>query len=322
MATTQIDLCNRALRRLGTQSTITSLTDGSVEADTCAAFYDDVLESLLENPQCSAYPSYSWQWPRRVASGSSGTSNNPRWKYEYQLPTDCMSVSGIIDPNAPNGWWLKPERMFLLPTPYEIGAGGPDDAPVSVIWCDSGTIDLLYVSNGISIDNWPANFRRAFWLTLAGEMGTGLGVSGSILSSIASEADRVLGQACQADQRVEVVSTEYIPDWMMARGLPLAHDHRASQTLETYPSGYIVGDASANVPTPNYLVPSTGANGVSALGLQPRDIGDRGNIYIPADTPDSRIGVLAIGDSPIAWRRPYHNQIILGEEPGEGETEV
>lgn len=313
MATTQIDLCNRALRRLGTQSTISALTDVSTEAETCAAFYDDVLEALLENPNCSAYPNYSWQWPRRVTSGTSSGSTNPRWKYEYTLPSDCVGVSGLIRPDAPHHWWTQPERMFLRPVPYEIGssmAGGSELVPV--IWCDESSIDVLYVSAGMAIDNWPATFRRAFWLSLAAQMATTLGIDGNTTSAVMAEADRAIGQACQADQRVEVVSTDYTPDWVMvrdARFYGMHHEHRAQQSLASYPSGFIVGNADAAAPTPSYLVPSTGANGVSALGLKPDDIANRDNVYVSADTPDSRVGVLSIGMSPVGWRRPYHKTI-------------
>lgn len=327
MATTQTDLCNRALRRLGTQSTITSLTDGSVEADTCASFYDDVLNSLLESPYCEAYPNYAWQWPRRITSGTSTASTNPRWKYEYALPTDYVHASGIIDPNAPPNFWQQPDRMFLLRVPYEIGsgtAGGTDLVPV--IWCNLSSIDLLYVSNGLVIDSWPATFRKAFWLTLAAEMATSLGIDGSTTAAIASEADRAVAQACQADQRVEVVTTEYVPDWMMARlSYPFGR-HYAEFNPATQPASgetaFIVGDVTAASPTPSYLTPADSLNGVAAVGLEARDLGDPLNQYIPASTPDGRIGILAIGASPIGWRRPYHKTIILGDEPGEGETEL
>ncbi|MPW00419.1 hypothetical protein [Bombella apis] len=55
--TTAIDLCRRALMRLGTQSGITAFDDGSVEASVCAAYYDDVLQRkhYLMNGQMISY---------------------------------------------------------------------------------------------------------------------------------------------------------------------------------------------------------------------------------------------------------------------------
>ncbi|NHN85800.1 hypothetical protein GOB93_14280 [Acetobacter musti] len=315
--TTNIDLCNRALRRLGTQSTITSLTDGSVEADTCNDFYDDVLLGLLQNPQCAAYPNYTWEWCRAVASGTGAASTNPRWAYEYALPEGCVQVCEIIDPNIPQKRWKPQDRFFLPDIPYQTGtgtAGGTDIVPV--IWCDLPTLSVMIVTNTLTIDQWPATFRRAFWLALSAEIGTTLGVAGNIVGSIAQEAETALAQACKADQRVEVMSTDYVPDWIMARGMPLHHHDPAVQSLESYPSGFIAGDASANSPTPSYLTPAESLNGVAANGLTPRDIANRRGKYIPADTPDSRIGVLAIGMSPVGWRRPYHRRVNPVELPG------
>ncbi|KXV13941.1 hypothetical protein [Gluconobacter oxydans] len=323
MATTQIDLCNMALRRLGTQSTITALTDGSVEADTCSAFYDQVLNSLLANPQCSAYPNYSWQWPRAVASGTGAKSTFPRWKYEYALPEDCITVCELFPTNAPPCSRTQ-DRLFGRFIDYQEGQGfAGGTAAVPVIWCDIPSASVVYITGAVDIAYWPPAFTRAFWLSLAAEMATSLGIDGNTTSAVMAEADRAVSQACQADQRVEVLSTDYVPDWMAVRGYPFGHRHEhIEQSLSTYPSGFIVGDASATSPTPAYLTPANTLNGVASTGLQPRDIGDRLNQYIPADTPDGRIGVLSIGASPIGWRRPYHKTIILGDEPGEGETEL
>jgi len=203
-------------------------------------------------------------------------------------------------------------------------AGGSTLVPV--IWTNLADIDVLYVSNGMAIDSWPSSFRRAFWLSLAAEIGTSLGVSGASISAIAQEADRAIAQACQADQRVEVVTTDYIPDWMQVRfnapfgsGIPTFDP--AIQPASG-PTAFIVGDVGANSPLPAYLSPASSLNGVVAVGLETRDLGDGCNQYIPASTPDSRIGILTIGVSPVAWRRPYHNMITLGQNPGDGESEA
>ncbi|MFT9163809.1 MAG: hypothetical protein ABF504_01895 [Komagataeibacter saccharivorans] len=324
MATTQIDLCNRALRRLGTQSTITSLTDGSVEADTCAAFYDDVLASLLENPECEAYPNYSWEWPRQVAGGIGAASTNPRWAYEYALPAGCVHVCEIINPSIQQKRWQPQNRLFEPVVPYQTGTGtAGGTTPVPVIWCNLATLSVLFISVALPIDSWPATFRRAFWLMLAAEMGTTLGVNAGIVAGIAGEADSAVAQACRADQRVEVQTLDFIPDWIAVRGYPFMRDHHPGvQSLNSYPAGYVAGQADAPAPVPSYLTPASSLNGVSANGLTPRDIANRDSQYIPASTPDSRIGVLRIGVSPIGWRRPYHKNITLGAQPGDGEVEA
>lgn len=322
MATSQIDLCNRALRRLGTQSIITSLSDGSTEADTCSDLYDDVLGSLLQAPRCSAYPTYTWQWCRRIASGVSSASTNPRWAYEYALPSDCLRVQEIIDPAFPQNKWHPDQRLTAGVTDYACGIGQINGTDAPVIWCNLSPLAVMYVSSGISIDQWPYAFKRAFWLSLAAEIGTSLGVSGSIINVILQEADAATAQACQQDMSITTQSTDYVPDWIAARGMRCGYDGQdARQSLASYPSGFIVGDTSANSPIPGYLSPANSLNGVAAMGLDSREIANRDCLYIPGDTPDGRIGVLSIGASPIGWRRPYHNKITLGAALGDGEIE-
>lgn len=68
--------------------------------------------------------------------------------------------------------------------------------------------------------------------------------------------------------------------------------------------------------------PPMGPNGVIPTGLSTRDIADGSCLYVPADTPDGRIGFLTIGQSPAGWRRPYHGTITNGLQDGSGEKET
>ncbi|WP_148299264.1 hypothetical protein [Komagataeibacter kakiaceti] len=63
---------------------------------------------------------------------------------------------------------------------------------------------------------------------------------------------------------------------------------------------------------PASLAPVDTLCGVRNAGCAPGDIVSCDSRYILATTPDSRIGVLAVDDSFIGWRRPYHNEIALG----------
>lgn len=324
MATTFVDLSNRALRRLG-QSPISSLSDGSEEASICAEFNQPVLNALLANPQSATYATYSWQWPRRVASGTSGASTNPRWKFEYVLPSDCINVAELIDPNIPAEHWRPERRMFRDVIPFEEGIGGEDPAnPVPVIWCNLSAISVFYVSNALPIDSWPPAFMRAYYLALACEIAVDLGNNPSLTANVQADAARALDAAIQADQRVQVASVSYVPDWMAARGgcfsYEREHRRRAIQSSQSFPSGYIVGQVDAASPVPYHLTPANSLNGVPSMGI-PNDANrNRHALHVHEWTPDSRIGVLAIGASPIGWRRPFHPQIGNAANPdGTGE---
>lgn len=324
MATTFVDLSNRALRRLG-QSPISSLDDGSEEAGICAEFNQPVLNALLANPQSATFSTYSWQWPRRVASGTSGASTNPRWKYEYALPSDCISVAEMIDPTIPAEHWRPERRLFRGVIPFEEGVGGSDpDAPVPVIWCNLPAISVFYVSNALAIDSWPAAFSRAYYLALACEIAVGLGNNPALTANVQADAARALDAAIQADQRVQNLSVSYVPDWMVGRGDCPEWDrerrHVAVQSNQSFPSGYITGQSDAASPVPYYLNPASSLNGVPSMGIPNDSDRSRHALHVHEWTPDSRIGVLTIGRSPVGWRRPFHTKIINAANPdGSGE---
>lgn len=327
MATTFVDLSNRALRRLG-QSPISSFDDGSEEASICAEFNQPVLNALLANPQSATFATYSWQWPRRVASGTSGASTNPRWGYEYVLPSDCINVSELIDPSIPATHWKPERRLFRDVIPFEEGIGGEDPAsPVPVIWCNLPAISVFYISNALPIDSWPPAFMRAYYLALACEIAVDLGNNPALTANAQADAARALDAAIQADQRVQTVSASYVPDWMEVRGgcFDPRHEHkrRAEQSAQSFPSGYIVGQADAASPIPYHLKPADSLNGVPSMGIPDDSVRNRHALHVHEWTPDSRIGVLAIGSSPVGWRRPFHTKILNAAAPdASGEYDV
>lgn len=323
--TSNVDLCNLALLRMGTRSQITSLTDGSTEANACALVYPLTLNSLIANPQSQAYPNYDWQWCRIVGALTTNTTvGNPRWKYEYSLPADCVTVHEAINPAIPQQAWPPQNRLFLGETPYQEGMSLNGGAvPIPVLWSDASPLSVSYASNAIAIGNWPPAFLEAFVCHLAARLAITLTGSPELAQIMAAQASQMTATAIQADVRVELQSTEYVPDWMAVRlSSPRGGDFRPVQSLDTFPSGYIAGEVAANSPVPAYLQPAETLNGVRDVGAPAVDQASGEAQYVAAWTPDSRIGVLEIGVSPVSARRPYHGTIALGAEPGEAETET
>lgn len=84
----EVDICNKALRRIGTR-TITSLTtDSSAEARACNEFYDDLRKAMLRE--------HVWNFAvRRKALAQTGTTPTSEWEYEYTLPTNPLWLKTI-----------------------------------------------------------------------------------------------------------------------------------------------------------------------------------------------------------------------------------
>jgi len=84
MTYTKIDLCSRALIKLGAQ-TIASFDEATAEAKVCSQLYEPTLESLL-----AAYP---WRFALEKAELARLTqAPTADYQYAYQLPGDCVRV--------------------------------------------------------------------------------------------------------------------------------------------------------------------------------------------------------------------------------------
>jgi len=84
MAYTKIDLCSRALVKLGAKA-IASFNEATAEAEACVQLYEPTVESLL-----AAYP---WRFALEKAKLARLVANpTADYQYAYQLPNDCVRV--------------------------------------------------------------------------------------------------------------------------------------------------------------------------------------------------------------------------------------
>ena len=84
MTYTKIDLCSRALVKLGAQ-TISSFDEATAEAKVCAQLYEPTVESLL-----AAYP---WRFALvKTELARLVMTPTADYQYAYQLPNDCVRV--------------------------------------------------------------------------------------------------------------------------------------------------------------------------------------------------------------------------------------
>lgn len=83
----ETEVCNVALARLGSQR-ITSLSDGSPNANYCNDLYDTERKALLRR--------YEWAFARKRASLPTVTGT-PAWGFEnaFQLPSDCLQLRAV-----------------------------------------------------------------------------------------------------------------------------------------------------------------------------------------------------------------------------------
>jgi hypothetical protein len=96
MAQSQISICNMALGHIGRSTQpIVALTDKSVEARTCALWYDAARQECLELED--------WSFARsRVTLALHGDAPPAEWAYRYQMPSNVLAFRGFWNPMASN----------------------------------------------------------------------------------------------------------------------------------------------------------------------------------------------------------------------------
>jgi hypothetical protein len=93
MTTTAIDICNRALIRIGA-TRISALDDDSTEAIACNAEYEPTVREALTTP--GGVP-FTWRFSvAQVALSLLEDTPVARWSYAWQIPTDCMVPRGVF----------------------------------------------------------------------------------------------------------------------------------------------------------------------------------------------------------------------------------
>jgi len=93
MAMTDVQICNLALARLGSSLRITALTDGSVQADQCALFFENLRDMTLED--------FPWSFAsRHGALTVDATARHPFYEYAYNQPSGCLTIRRIYTGDA------------------------------------------------------------------------------------------------------------------------------------------------------------------------------------------------------------------------------
>jgi len=146
---TQVNICNLALKRLGAKE-ITAINDGSKNADHCSAFWDYILDEVLED--------YSWNFAKKTATlnytsgfGYYGTAADTKDISAASAADPCeMTVTG-------HGWSVGHTIYIedivgmteLNGQVYEIGTAA--DANTITLLDINSTPMTAYVSGGTGI---------------------------------------------------------------------------------------------------------------------------------------------------------------------------
>lgn len=195
MATTDVDICNRALSRLGTRATIAALDENSIEARTASIWYAATRDTLLR--------AHDWNFARRrVVLAEQGIAPTG-WIFRYALPADCIRLLRLASANHE----LRAPR-------FEVAA----DVTSRFVLCDEPVAEAVYTARVNDPNLYDAGFASALVDQLAAHIAYPITQKTETAARLAQLARAALADAMAADvNEAESAAGDRLPDWILAR---------------------------------------------------------------------------------------------------------
>lgn len=210
MATADVDICNRALYRVGSKVRLSSLdTSTSEEGKACSFLYAQVRDEVLA--------SFPWAFAtKRVTLAPLSGVTRSGWAYAFDLPADCVAplyvFTGVrrgapISGTGPSGY--SPVGVSGLNTYTAGGAAQPipfavesnDAGDGRLFLCDLPAPELAYVARVTAVVGFPPLFVDAVAWKLAAELALGLPVKPQLEQQCLARYQAALARAGAAEFR-------------------------------------------------------------------------------------------------------------------------
>lgn len=231
-----ISICNRSLLSVGARSQISSLQEGSVEANALSVLYQPTFEQLARTAP--------WNCLRKQASltllaASPGTPENPSgtslpsppqpYLYMYALPSDCLQMRFImpIFPNSSGSGSVPLTTASVvadsnygafLQIPFSVAyttdTGGN---PIQVILTNQTQAQAVYTVNQSNPVIWDSLFEAGMVASLAVYLVPALSLNLPLMQLSIKTADGIITQARVRDGDEGVTSQNREASWMTAR---------------------------------------------------------------------------------------------------------
>lgn len=196
MAVSETDIVNAALRLIAGQR-ITSLTDGSKNANVANDLYEITRDDLLR--------SHNWNFAtKRTTLARSSTTPTSEFDYGYVLPADWLRTVSVHDNDAGVGTISYREEELS-------GAG--------VILSSAETLYIRYVYRVIDPNRLSADFVSALEAALARDMAPGVAnASAGRIDQLERRARQALGKAKSSDALGSMPEQRPVGSWVSSRG--------------------------------------------------------------------------------------------------------
>lgn len=175
MAVTDIQICNIALGWLS-GNRITTLDDGTVEADLCKDNYDVSKQAILE--------AVDWTFARKRAELTPKTQEIVGADYGqvFDLPADCLVIRQVSEDGSWADWQI---------VSYELEA--------RQLYADSDKLYIKYTASDIAEANYSSKCMHLIASQLAADICNVLTGSTKIEDTLRRKVDYLINQAAGED---------------------------------------------------------------------------------------------------------------------------
>lgn len=166
--TSQVEICNLALAKLGHMPFITSITESSKAANLLNIFYNPVRDSLIRQ--------FLWKFARELVQLAPLTETPPFDSGTYfQLPTDCLRVVGPGESYRYDygRWFVRGDKIVA----------------------DTDMFNLVYLKKITDPNLFDPIFVEAFAAKLAYELAMPLAQSQSLKDQMLQEHNKMIVKA-------------------------------------------------------------------------------------------------------------------------------
>lgn len=195
MASSEIEISNRALGRIGIDQLIESMDDPNNRARNCKLQYEPCRDEVLQD--------FPWNFAQASVQLSlvSGVTV-PGWRYAYRYPADCLKVHRITGPDGARIMGMSGYTVdvwdydFLIPSkvPFQIMADPVNDG-ARLLVTDLDQACAWFTRKIIDPSQFSPLFRSALAWRMAMELGLSLKASPPLYNNAANQYGWAVSQA-------------------------------------------------------------------------------------------------------------------------------
>lgn len=196
----EVDICNAALAKLGA-TRITSLADGSLNADLCAEAYERCRDDLLRT--------HTWNFATARVKLDTPDATAPVFGFEnrFPLPADWLRTISVFGDEA--GCW-QPR--------YKVEASlAADTNKVGFVLADPDEIWLRYIKRVSNTDAMTPDFRELLATLIARELAMPIAQSNTLEEKLEERYRNRLRRVRSVDGIEDYVDQWPESSWVSAR---------------------------------------------------------------------------------------------------------